>query len=136
MDAPMNQITVMSLLSLMVMAPILKGQTPPNESTSDLWVSGLVTSGNSIDIRYQLELTPNGWQVQFRNFSDVPVHFGFYLEGVQTPDSAASNGRVHILPRKVAAPFIPGVDQHQGQTAKPRLVNIRIEQDEGPFWRE
>lgn len=132
----MNQIILVSLLTVAVSGSALPAQTPPSGTTHEAWSSLLAAPGEFVDIRYQLEPTPTGWQVQFKNFGSAPLHFGFYLEGIQSIDSVATNGRIHLPTRKVAAPFIPYSGQAPSLPPKLRLVNIRVGDDEGSFWRE
>lgn len=132
----MNQITLVSWLALAISGPALFARTPPPAATQEAWVSLLAAPGESIDLRYQLESTPAGWRVEFKNFGSAPLHFGFYLEGVQTADSVAMNGRIHLPSGKVAGPLIPHAGQAPSALPKLHLVNIRVGDDEGPFWRE
>lgn len=133
----MNKITLVSLLALAIEGPAIFAQTPfPPGSTQEAWTSLLAAPSDSVDIRYQLEPTPTGWQIQFRNFGSAPLHFGFYLEGIQAADSVAVNGRIHLPSSKVAGPFIPYVGQAPSVLPKLRLVNVRVGDDEGSFWRE
>jgi hypothetical protein len=132
----MNQITLVSLLTVAISGPALFAQTPPPGSTQEAWISLLAAPGDSVDIRYQLEPAPTGWQVQFKNFGPAPVHFGFYLDGIQAADSVAANGRIHLPSSTVAGPFVPHARQAPSVLPKLRLVNIRVGDDEGSFWRE
>lgn len=132
----MNKITLLSLLALAISGPVLFAQAPPPGASQEAWVPLLAAPSESVDIRYQLEQTATGWQVQLKNFGSDPLHFGFYLEGVQAADSVAMNGRIHLPPGKVAGPLIPQVGQAPSALPKLHLVNIRVGDDEGLFWRE
>lgn len=125
----------MPLIALVSFMPCAQSQTQVPESLEGIWLP-LLASPDGIDLRYQMELTAHGWQIQFKNFSHQPLHFGFYLNGVQDSNQSAHNGRIHLQPGKVGAPFIHWVGAAPIVLPEVRLVNIRIGEDEGPFWRD
>lgn len=133
----MAPISLSPLIALVALASTAQGQTPIPIPPEEIWLPLLSSPGDSIDLRYQLELVPKvGWQVQFKNFSSQPLHFGFYLANIQTSDHVAGNGRFHIIPGKTAAPFTPWVGNPPPSSPRVILVNIRVGQDEGPFLQE
>lgn len=131
----MNRNVFLPLIALVAFMPSAQCQTTGHESLEGIWLP-LLTSPEGIDLRYQMELTAHGWQIQFKNFSRQPLHFGFYLNGVQDSNQSAHNGRIHLQPGKVGAPFIHWVGVAPTVLPEVRLVNIRIGEDEGAFWRD
>lgn len=133
MDTPMIRPSLVFPLVAAMSAPALFGQTAPPNSFQEIWIPLLAVSSDSIDLRYSLEPTPTGWQVQFKNFSAIPLHFGFYLDGIQAIESVTENGRIHLPPSKVAAPLIPWSGDGSSRPPIIKLMNIRSGEDEGPF---
>lgn len=52
----------------------------------------------SSDVRVRILDAGDGYQVFFRNLGTNTVHFGFYVEGLQTQDDVPTNGRIHLKP--------------------------------------
>ncbi len=50
------------------------------------------------DVRIRILEVGGGYQVFFRNLGTTTIHFGFYVEGVQTHDDVPTNGRIHLKP--------------------------------------
>lgn len=57
------------------------------------------------DVRVLIQSGSGGYQVFFKNFGTTTVHFGFYIEGLQTSNSISANGRVHLKPGGLAGPL-------------------------------
>jgi hypothetical protein len=57
------------------------------------------------DLRGAIVQGSAGYQVYFKNFGTKPIHFGFYLGGPQTSDSASANRRLHLRPGNAMGPL-------------------------------
>lgn len=65
---------------------------------ASVWLPVEVGHGVSADVRVRILDAGDGYQVFFRNVGTTTVHFGFYVEGVQTHDDVPTNGRIHLKP--------------------------------------
>lgn len=70
----------------------LQAQVPIGWTQVDLGVNRPAVVG------VKIVTVGDGYQVYFKNFGTVPVHFGFYLEEAQTQDDISTNGRIHLRP--------------------------------------
>ena len=89
----MNGITPVGVLLLAMSSGALVAQGAPG------WLPVEVGRGVSADVRVRILDAGDGYQIFFRNVGTTTVHFGFYVEGVQTHDDVPTNGRIHLKPR-------------------------------------
>lgn len=78
----------------------------PVAHASAPWIPVALPAEVNGDVRMSISRVPGGHQVHFKNFGPSPVHFSFYIEGLQTQDDVPLNGRVHIKNGNVAGPFM------------------------------
>ena len=57
------------------------------------------------DLRGVTLLDASGYQIYFKNFGKSTLHFGFYLEGIQTANSVSTNRRIHLKPGNLVGPL-------------------------------
>lgn len=69
------------------------------------WLPVDLGSNAKADVRGLILPASGGYQVFFKNFGTTTVHFGFYVEGLQTLDAVSGNGRIHLKPGNVAGPL-------------------------------
>ncbi len=103
---------------------------------SDPWLPLVGAAEEGVDLRYQLEPVEGGWQLQLKNAGSRAIHFGFHLRGVQSPEDAVRNGRVHLERGELATPFIAWRGEGPAVLPVVVLTAVRPGADEGPFWRE
>ena len=106
-------------------APVVDQRNEPT------WLPLLVRGERGVDLRYLVEPTPDGFQVSFKNFGTTPVHFGFYLGGLQEADAAISLGRIHLKPGRQSTTGIKADPRAAFESV--RLVDVRAGEDEGAF---
>ncbi|MDP1832022.1 MAG: hypothetical protein Q8K67_08180 [Geothrix sp.] len=109
----------------------LQAQTPVDRFT---WSPLLVAPAAGVDLRYNTQMTPEGPTLRFRNVGTQEIHFDWYIPGIQSPDQAVTQGRIHVTPGRMAGPLLlPGP---VGIGTIPVLLRIRLGDDTGAYWRD
>lgn len=103
-------------LALLCCAPV-----PMIAQSASTWVPVNLRSVVPADLRVMITPASDGYRVSLQNFGTTTIHFGFYIEGLQTQDALPSNGRVHLKPRNSAGPWII---QSTGNSSGPIRVHV------------
>ena len=84
------------------------------------------------DIRVMLLPASGGYQVFFKNFGTTTVHFGFYVQGIQTADAVPTNGRIHLKPGNPVGPL--SLQPQSGATGsiEVRAVDVAVGNADAP----
>lgn len=119
------------LLLIPLAMACLQAQAPVDRF---IWKPLLVALEAGVDLRYCTQMTPEGLALRFRNFGTQEIHFHWHIPGIQSPDQAITQGRIHVTPGRKAGPLlIPG---SVGNGITPVLLRIRLDGDTGAYWRE
>lgn len=70
--------------------------------------------------------TGDSFQVFFRNVGTTTVHFGFYMEGIQTQDDVSANGRVHLKPGNLSGALAVKVHRPIEGVQRVRAVQVVV----------
>lgn len=100
------------------------------------WRSLLSEPSAGVNLQFRIEWTGKGWQIEFKNLGTGSIHFSCALDRFEDEAQETSLPRIHVEPRKGAAAFIRVVTDAQPPEPTPVLRHIRLDSDEGAFWRE